>query len=268
MSPQDPTIRTSGKVLEATWGGISVACPIPESGLPVAHLGCQNVKNAAKKFGALPRGLLVQLDVMYGANMPQRPEAVPLVVSAIANGIAAADLRGAVLVDTMRSGSDYWRPGKLFGEVADSLRNQGLEVSHAREDALCPSGELLDRFRSDTAMCFAAYAHAYEQELLAGEQKSLRIAAYLTASALARKLLPVFYCTDPYIPGYAAPLQISATPFANRVYPVDPHGFYREVGCHRVVLAECLGRCFRSLGVAVVCHELDANAGMSHRRAM
>jgi hypothetical protein len=167
----------------------------------------------------------------------------------------------------MRGGSGYWRPGDLLSDVAEELRGRGLEVAWAREDVICPGSPLLEEFRKDPAMSFANYAAAYAGQLKEADGAGLRVAAFLAVAALARGLLPTFYCTDPYVPGYGPARREVDTPYAARAYPLDEAGYFRERGCHRVVLAECLARFFKDMGVPVVVHELDSNCGASYARA-
>jgi hypothetical protein len=239
---------------------------VPGAGISIAHLGCKHIRNDAK-LAELPASLKEDLDRKYGAAWKKPPRAADLVVAAVAAGVGAAGLSGATLVDTMRRSSDRWRPGNLLSDVAKALRDRGLEVAWAREDAICPERTLFDEFRKDPSMTFAAYAAAYAEQLKEADGAGLRVAAFLTVAALARGLFPTFYCTDPYVPGYSPARREEDTPYAARAYPVDEAGYFRERGCHRVVLAECLARFFKDMGVPVVVHELDANCGASHARA-
>ena len=96
-------------------------------------------------------------------------------------------------------------------------------------------------------MTFAEYAEAYAAWLLEDHRLDLAVAAVIMAQARSR--LAVFYCTDPFIPGYADGAEwLSETPFSARRWPLS--ALLREEGCHRIVLAELLARRFRELGVA------------------
>jgi len=267
MNDDDPGLQIGESgLLEAVWGGTVSRCRVPPEGIPMGHLGCRHIRKTIDRLSDLPERLEDELDEKYGPSWRRPGDAVGCVVSALEFAAGAARLGGALLIDTMRGGSDYWRPGKLLTDVAACLREGGLDVSYAREDALCPGTELLNRFRREKSLGFSAYAAAYEQELLTDDSKALRVGAFLTVSALSRNLLPVFYCTDPYIPGYAPALKKDETPFAGRRYAEDPEGYLRERGCHRIVLVECLARFLSPLGIPVTIHELDANAGTSYRR--
>jgi hypothetical protein len=266
MGNKQPRVRVVESQLEAVRGGIVARCAMPGGRLPIAHLGCQHIRNSIKKVSGLPAIIREPLDRKYGSSWSKVGRAAECVTAAVAFAVVKAGLDGATLVDTLRFGCDYWRPGKLVTEVADSLRKRGLEMAYAREDALCPDAGVLDRFREDRSMGFAEFASAYEQKLLSDDRAGLRVAAFVAVKSLAMKLLPVYYCTDPYIPDYAPALHDDKTPFANRQYPEDPADYLRQRGCHRVVLTECLARFLASLGTSVSVYELDANRGISYHR--
>ena len=64
-------------------------------------------------------------------------------------------------------------------------------------------------------MTFAEYAQAYGAWLLEDGHLDLALAAVIVAQARSR--LTVFYCTDPFIPGYADGAEwLSDTPFSQR----------------------------------------------------
>ena len=262
-----PRIELRGRgTLEATWGGTRAL--YEPSGAPVslAHLGCQHVRKSVKKVSELPDSVREQCERKYGSSWSKQRPAVETLAGAVSHGAESVGLSGAMLVDTMRTGSDYWRPGKLLSDVANSLRARGLDVAYAREDAVCPGASLIARLRADDSLEFSEYAALYESELLAEDSLGLRVAAFLTVAALSSELLTGFYSSDPYVPGFPKPEGSGATPFSERAYPTDPSGYLRTRGCHRVVLVECLSRFFAALDVDVTLVEIDANVGTCYQR--
>lgn len=256
--------RVHSGELNAKWDGIVANVSVSNTGVTIAHLGCRHVRKSVKRLSDLPESLRRACEQKYGSKWVSSTAAVKSVAAAVAAGVEASGLGGAVLIDTMRGGSDYWRPGKLLTDVADSLPN--LEVGYAREDALCPGRKLLSRFREEESMSFGEYAESYAAELKRTNGRGLRVAAFLAVNALARGLLPVFYCTDPSLPGYTATFHDDTAAFPDRHYATDESGYLRERGCHRVVLVECVARFLSSLGAAATIHELDANVGAAYRR--
>lgn len=260
--------RLVGGVLCADRRGTVSLCSVPGSGFPLAHLGCRHVRSTVQRVGDLPASLRERCERKYGRSWSRAGGAAARVGAAIARAVESVGLRGALLVDTMRGGSDYWRPGKLLGQAADEVRAAGLEVEWARDDRLCPAASLLRRFRDDTEMAFGLYAEAYEAQLEREGELAVRTASLLAIEALSREQLPVFYCTDPYLPGYGSVLRPGdATPWAERTFATDPRGYLREHGCHRIVLVTRLARYLASLEVDSVMLELDANVGAVYRRA-
>jgi hypothetical protein len=164
---------------------------------------------------------------------------------ALHHAVGRARANGVDLWDTMRGGSDYWRPGKLLSEAGQVM--DGDQVTFQREDALCPPADLLQTFRnSQPAMSFAQYAQDYADWLLGQDRIDLAVAAIIRAQARSR--VAVFYCTDPFVPGYAdAGEWLSETTFAKRRWPLA--GVLRDEGCHRVVLAELLAQRLRQFGM-------------------
>jgi hypothetical protein len=173
---------------------------------------------------------------------------------ALGRAVECSGMSGVELWDTMRGGSDYWRPGKLLSQVERALKGSAA-VSYAREDNLCPPSDLLEAFRCQRPeMPFAEYAEAYATWLLQDHHLDLALAAVIIAQARSR--LAVFYCTDPFIPGYADRTDwLSDTPFSARRWPLS--ALLRNDGCHRVILAELLARRLRELGVAGYVLEVD-----------
>jgi hypothetical protein len=85
------------------------------------------------------------------------------VARSLVNAMREANLDGLSLWDTMRNGSDYWRPGNLLLKVANIIRasTPGAEISYSRADELCPASELLEQFDADSSMTFGQYAEDY-----------------------------------------------------------------------------------------------------------
>jgi hypothetical protein len=119
-----------------------------------------------------------------------------------------------------------------------------------RRDEFCPSSQLLSHFRYDKSMTFGQYGRAYAEELAQG---SIDAAVASVVMSLASDALPVFYCVDPYIPGYSRPEDMLVVPFEKRTYLSS----LRDEGCHRVVLVEEIAQRFRSHGFSVEIFEVD-----------
>jgi hypothetical protein len=192
----------------------------------------------------------------YGAD----GKVVDEIAAALGQAFAAArgilpHLQGITVIDTMRTGSDYWRPGKLVTDVANILRANGVAtVTYARRDELCPSKELLTKFRETPSMTFGQYAEAYAAEMKKG---GTALAAEMVVTCLSKEAtLPLFLCTDPYIPGYL-PESDRGKAYAKRGYPVA----LREMGCHRFILAEELAGYFKGLGITTNIIQADPSYG-------
>lgn len=234
--------------------------------LRFGHLGCKVLKTVPedlKKAGAsMPESLAEFWDV----EAPGWRKAPPAgAAGAVANSLRRArtisKAEGIELWDTMRGGSDYWRPGKLLSDAAGMLA-EGV-VTFRRHEALCPPRLLLDRFRNEPGMSFPEYARHYADYLL--DQGRLEIALAAVVEAQARGRVPVFYCTDPFIPGYAKKSEsFSDTPFDQRAWPLAPT--LREAGCHRVILCDLLGARLRKERIAFQLLELDPTTGAAVER--
>ena len=152
---------------------------------------------------------------------------------------------GIVLLDTMRKGSDYWRPGSLLTQVADCIRqgvSEGCAVIYVRDDCWCPTPRLLEQSRN-VGMRFGEYAAQYARELK--QAKGLESAAYAVIAANALKMTPAFYCTDPYVPDFGdSDAAARDVPYDQREWLDDRPGFrdLSQYGCHRVVFAEELAK--------------------------
>jgi hypothetical protein len=274
----------TGSGLTAQSGGLTAALP---AGSPVrlAHFGCSLLGNLRKtqkdrKTGITPPPLVPRgspLDVLWSRGIGPRwastDDATGRLGRELAQAAQLAGVSGLILWDTMRNGSDYWRPGNLLTKAADQAcaSRSGLVVSYAREDELCPPPALLDAFNT-TAMTFGQYAQSYADYLRQGSADrtppvELGAAAVITAQAQGR--LAAFYCTDPYIPGFGeAGAFLTGTPYDRRRWLDQEHPALRQPGCHRVVLAEEVARFFRESGMAVEVLEVEQTVGGCHRRSI
>lgn len=178
---------------------------------------------------------------------------------ALARGLAVSGASSIELWDTMRSGSDYWRPGALLSQAVAPLG--ASRASFGRLEELCPPAELLEKLR-ELKLPWADYAQQYADWL--EQDGRIDLAVGVVALAQARSRLAVFYCTDAYIPGYADRAQwASEIPYRKRHWPLASD--LREEGCHRVVLADLLVRRIRKLGATAEIVELDPTRGDAWR---
>ena len=80
------------------------------------------------------------------------------------------NLKGFALIDTMRKGSDYWRPGNLISrsfDITDELATEAgtaVNINYHKVDLYCPSKGLLEEFMQSD-MSFNEYAQRYYIEL-------------------------------------------------------------------------------------------------------
>ena len=84
-----------------------------------------------------------------------KKDAVARLADALRTATDACGLHRLVLLDAMRNGSDYWRPGKFSTQTVDRIRHeasQDWDVTYARDDRWCPPAELLDDFRKKDTM--------------------------------------------------------------------------------------------------------------------
>jgi len=207
----------------------------------------------------IPPELKNQWDQKFGKHWKSKKESKKKLAVALEDAIQKSGQNGAVLWDTMRSGSDYWRPGKLLLEVVEEM-NPRYTISYSREDFLCPPKKLLHEFM-DSDMSFGEYAEQYAQYLKTGNILNMGMAYVLLG--LARQQLPIFYCVDPYIPGYTNPNELfSNTPYKERYWlPAIP-----KEGCHRVILVEEIVKKFAKFNVAIHIFEVDSTRQISHKR--
>jgi hypothetical protein len=263
-----PDMRVHDDRIEVRWG--SLLASVESHALAFAHLG---TPLELPKQDA-PEELAAQWDARYGKRRSSRRNNQPAwnwcrgpktaaCAEALRSAVIQSGHTGVVIRDTMRNGSDYWRPGKLLSQVAASLAEgqPTYEASFSRDDAACPPPGLLDAFMSSNRP-FAWYADAYANYLR--DSGTVERTAAEIVLDLARDRLPVFFCSDPYIPGYCDPAQVPATPYLERSWTPEPG--LRSAGCHRVILASELVRHFRERGLGVILYEADPTAAKSYRR--
>jgi hypothetical protein len=247
-----PIIAKDGANIEARWGTLHAR--LDGSAVRFAHAGLMLLGKIKKKVRENAPDHAAAWEEAFGPAWKDDKEAKPKLAASLADTMKQAGVGGLVLWDTMRNGSDYWRPGNLLTEAVDLVRqfDPSAAISYAREDGLCPPASLLDRFAKDGAMTFGEYAEQYAQYLRSEGRLAIAAAAVLTALAVDR--LAVFYCVDPYIPGYGDPSQaVSDLSYTARSWMPG----LRDEGCHRVVLASELARYFLGLGLHVQLLEVN-----------
>jgi hypothetical protein len=253
-----PRLSFSSTELQVTWGGLTAR--VEGSEVQFGHLGCKmlgTIKDQVKRAS-----LLDQWNVQLGRNWKDTTDSTKRLGKTLAVTTGQASVQGLVLYDTMRKGSDYWRPGQLLTEAVEHLRSEDphTETSYAREDLLCPPIDLLEESRKH-AMPFGQFAERYAQYLRTAGGLELAVALVLLASASGR--LAVFYCTDPYIPGYGRPNEMDTeTPYTQRHWLLQ----LPEEGCHRMVLASELIQFLVNKNIAVRLFEIDQTFGKCHVR--
>ena len=238
--------------------------------LRIAHVGCSlpaTCLPSKKDSYELHATVETFLDHQYGSrkNWKTSLKSTSLLGRSLRCLTQVSGANGIHLVDTMRGGSDYWRPGKLLSDGVQEMRQGVIDgspapVSYGRFDELCPSLQLLERFRKHDSMSFGNYAAEYANELLGNGALEKALADCIVQNS--RGWLPVFYCTDPYIKGYC-PSTEALSPYTTRNWTPQ----LRQTGCHRVVLVEELTRRIIAQGFTVEVFELDqlSQAGL-HRR--
>ena len=240
----------------------------------VAHFGCRLPGCLRKKDQgqdpAVPRQSPLDRTwtEAYGGDWARTEDATGKLGRGLTQAANLAEASGVVLYDTMRKGSDYWRPGNLLTLAAQVVRDNVPHhaVSYARQDVLCPPPELLEQFRT-TAMTFGEYATEYAAYLREGNPSPLSEAAGAVILAQLQGLLATFYCTDPYIPSYGDPAALQVgTPYNQRHWLDQDEPKLRNYGCHRVVLTEEVARFFSHQGVPTAVIEIDQALGRCLRR--
>jgi len=229
--------------------------------------GVLGLKCVSKVKSSLPSNYAQELKALlprqaWSRCPPPDLGAVGAVARVLATACASVGdwVEGVDLVDTMRGGSGYWRPGKLLLQVADQLREQGLSVGYARDDAWCPPPAILNGFVRERAFGFGRFCEAYAEALRRGG--GLDQAGFQCLLSLARRRIAIFYCVDPHLPKFAEPFP-QQVPYAERTYRSD----HPDLGCHRFVLGEELARLFSQLDKTGQLLELDPSFNEVHVRS-
>lgn len=232
----------------------------------LGHVGLRVLGVVAKEVD-LPHAYELELDQRFGRAWRNTTHATKRLGRTLWKAANATGLDGFALIDTMRTGSDYWRPGKgllLAAEVARGLaREEGklLRIRYEREDELCPEPDLLDRFRHEAAMTFAEYAQAYSDYLV--KHVGIERVVAMFVRPLSEGLLGLVTCVDPYMPDYGNHAELGTDkPWTTR----SSLAGYRD-GCHRIVLVDLATRYLLDRGFEVRISELDAtNVRVLERR--
>jgi hypothetical protein len=245
-------------VAEVRVGGLVAHVQSPV--IRLGHMGCKLLGTLPKEFKArkvpFPEQVARDWDQRFGTRSAwaKTDQACARLGAALAGTLQLAGCTAVELWDTMRNGSDAWRPGGFVTRAVGDLHSQrpGTRVTYLRHDELCPSSGLLQEFRESQAMAFGDYAARYAAELGRGGGVEEAVAAVVRAQAAGA--LPLFYCVDPYIPGDGqAPTMLGPVEYGKRQWLAG----LRDEGCHRVVLAEEVARRFREHGFAVELYEVD-----------
>lgn len=93
------------------------------------------------------------LDRQYkpqGANWKLSSDVTFMLGQALAKLIKSSEIKGLKLIDTMRTGSDYWRPGNVLTNAVNAMSKEfpnqaGPRIEYGRFDELCPSGGTVGR---------------------------------------------------------------------------------------------------------------------------
>lgn len=244
---------------------------VPGKSLCFAHFGC---KLLGTLHDDLKRDSWSGLDDLVAAWNTARPgwrnreQAFAQLADALLAATTACGSHGLVFCDTMRKGSDYWRPGNLLTRTADRIRQKATQdcvVTYARDDRWCPPAELLDEFRDKETMPFGEYATRYAQSLT---QEAIEAAAWTVISAHAQRKMAAFYCTDPYLPNYGDSTRMGSSPYDQRPWLDQQPRMerMREYGCHRVVLAEEIAKFLARHGACIAVYEIDQSSPAHVRR--
>jgi len=239
-----------------SWNCVSAKVNVSE--IKLAHMGCKLLGTLTN----IPQHLESQWNDEFGRNWKSKKDSKRKLAMALQDVLDQSQMSGAVLWDTMRTGSDYWRPGKLILDTVEMLPSllRG-NISYAREDAFCPPKDLLRQFMNDESMSFGQYATEYSRYLNTEATLSLATASVLLNLAQGR--LPIFYCVDPYIPHYLKTDEFcSDIPYSQRHWLDE----LRSDGCHRVILVEEIVKVLLEYYVDIKLFELDPTIEKSHRR--
>jgi hypothetical protein len=267
MPPKSAVDDLSNARLSFDDGGGQVSCGrmtalVEGHEILFGHCGFRLLGTIADRVKRDAPDLATRWEAEYGRPWRNKEKAVIRLGEAFAATVKLANVSGLVLLDTMLLGSDLWRPGACVTDAVNHMRRiePSFDASYARDDALCPPCDLLERARA--GMPFAEYAQAYADHLRTGRRIELAAAIVVTASACGR--LADFCCTDPYIPGDSDPKALADnTPYDQRPWCSE----IPDEGCHRVILAAELVRFFRSHKIDVTLFEVDQTFGGSHVRS-
>lgn len=258
MDSKDIVIETQNGNILVSWG--SIIAEVKMKDISIGHFGC-------KLLGTLPevpQNLAIEWDRRFSLlgckwSWKSKIDSKKNLADTLAMAIGHSQMSGAVLWDTMRKGSDYWRPGKLLLDTVEMIPPQFI-ISYAREDCFCPPQDLLKQFM-DTDMGFGEYAEQYSQFLRADDTIKIGMATVLLN--IARKQMPIFYCVDPYIPSYA-----SKDEFCSNVSYKDRKWLTAlpKEGCHRFVLVEEIVKGFLQQEIPVRVYEIEHSARIFHER--
>jgi hypothetical protein len=231
--------------------------------LALAHFGCMVL---GKLKGSVPPDIKAKWDCKFGNRKAWSctTDATARLARALHQAAVDAGYPALTLWDTMRKGSDYWRPGNLLSKVADALlsSNPPIRVTFLKMDDLCPLASLLKEFRDNCQMTFGEYAERYSQYLRQTDGLLQRATERIMIE-LSLPSLPAFYCTDSHVPDYLPPDQILRVPYRDRNWLSE----LRTVGCHRLILAEEIIRFLLQSGAAQVkLYEIDPTLGRVFRR--
>lgn len=253
MSGITSKIELRNNRILATNGGVTATV----DGLTIsfAHVGLRTLGALLDDYRrtrtVFPEALASRWDKRFGREWRRKTNACEKLAKSLQRTLELSGVRGVVLWDTMRKGSDFWRPGSLLTRVADQVASDSHVVSYAREDSLCPSAKLLKQL-VETDMPFGTYAAKYAEEL--SSSGAIEVAALAVVMAQAQDQIAAFYCTDPYIPEYGDHSTIlSGLPYEQQPWLAE----LRLEGCHRVVLAEQTARHLLALGITVTVYEVD-----------
>ena len=256
-----PQFELHADSVSLTWRNGKAEIPVDQ--IFLAHFGCRLLGTLAtkdKKLISDGEGLTQEQMANWDAKFGNRPawrdakDSVGRLAETLRKAAVSARCKSVTLWDTMRRGSDYWRPGKLLTDAANQLAASEVPVDvdyHRRED-LCPPVKLLDKFKQDTQMSFGEYARHYAEHLRGKPELIEQTAARLVLE-LALGHLTVFYCTDPFIPDYSRSDEMLRVPYSDRYWLPT----LRDEGCHRVILTEEIIRFFLNLGLRVKLLEID-----------
>ena len=262
-------ITVAANEIKAVYEG--TVASVPGDSLCFAHFGCKLPGTLLEDFKRKSWPFPGELAAAWNKGRPRwrdKKDAVARLADALRTATDACGLHGLVLLDTMRNGSDYWRPGKFLTQTADRIRQeapQDCDVTYVRDDRWCPSSELLAEFRKSATMPFGDYAARYAEELT---QEAIAAAAWTVISAQAQRKMAAFYCTDPYLPDYGDATQVGNVPYEQRPWLDQRSGMQqlREYGCHRVILAEEIAKFLVKCGASVALYEIDQNSPAHVRR--